>query len=191
VRRRALSVVTLDKLEPQIAEMEVGGTMQGSVVRATLQLARTYDAPVERVFKALKALLADARCQSHAATSCFSLRQERCHKPDNAGPGQGRARHASRCRSQGGEGAGCTAAQTAVVHREAAGTATTSTVDTPRRFKQPAAGCARQPNCFAVLGKGRRKSRTEYIIGSATIFVRGPWRCADGLLPLPEAGRLS
>lgn len=35
--------------------------MQGSVVRATLQLARTYDAPVERVFKALKALLADAR----------------------------------------------------------------------------------------------------------------------------------
>jgi hypothetical protein len=161
VRRRALSVVTLDKLEPQIAGMEVRGTMQGSVVRATLQLARTYDAPVERVFKALKALLADARCQSHAATSCFSLRQERCHKPDNAGPGQGRARHASRCRSQGGEDAGCTAAQTAVVHREAAGTATTSTVDTPRRFKHLAAGCARPPNCFAVLGKGRRKSRTE------------------------------
>jgi hypothetical protein len=62
VRRRALSVVTLDKLEPQIAGMEVRGTMQGSVVLATLQLARTYDAPVERVFKALKALLADARC---------------------------------------------------------------------------------------------------------------------------------
>jgi hypothetical protein len=32
---------------------------------------------------------------------------------------------------------------------------------------------------------------TSMPIGSATIFARGPWRCADGLLPLPEAGRLS
>jgi hypothetical protein len=32
---------------------------------------------------------------------------------------------------------------------------------------------------------------TAMPIGSATIFARGPWRCADGLLPLPEADRLS
>src|SRR4030081_43121 len=32
---------------------------------------------------------------------------------------------------------------------------------------------------------------TPMPIGSATIFARGPWRRADGLLPLPEAGRLS
>jgi len=32
---------------------------------------------------------------------------------------------------------------------------------------------------------------TPMPIGSAKIFARGPWRCADGLLPLPEEGRLS
>jgi hypothetical protein len=67
--------------------------------------------------------------------------------PAAAGPGQGRARQASRRLSQGVEGVERTLAQLAVAHRAEKGTATTNTADTPERFKQLAAGCARLLIC--------------------------------------------
>jgi uncharacterized protein YndB with AHSA1/START domain len=44
---------TLDKLEAEVMRMQGGGEARRSVVHATFHLERTYDAPVERVFKAL------------------------------------------------------------------------------------------------------------------------------------------
>jgi hypothetical protein len=61
-----------------------------------------------------------------------------------------RARHASRRQSPGGGGVECTVAQTAVVHQAAAGTATTNTVDIPRRWLRPVAGYARPDECSAI-----------------------------------------
>jgi uncharacterized protein YndB with AHSA1/START domain len=44
---------TLDRLEAEVARMQDGGEAKPSVVHATFHLERTYDAPAERVFKAL------------------------------------------------------------------------------------------------------------------------------------------
>jgi uncharacterized protein YndB with AHSA1/START domain len=44
---------TLDKLDAEIARMQAGGSAGRSAVHDTFHLERTYDAPVERVFKAL------------------------------------------------------------------------------------------------------------------------------------------
>jgi hypothetical protein len=53
------------------------------------------------------------------------------------------------------------AAQTAAVLPTEQGTATTSTADTPKRFKQLAGGCARPLICFADLSEdGERDEST-------------------------------
>lgn len=44
---------TLDKLETEIARMQGGGPVERSVVHSTFEIERTYDAPVERVYRAL------------------------------------------------------------------------------------------------------------------------------------------
>ena len=44
---------TLDKLAAELARMQDGGNAERSVMHATFHLERTYDAPVELVFKAL------------------------------------------------------------------------------------------------------------------------------------------
>ena len=46
--------------------------------------------------------------------------------------------------------------------RVGARTATTSTADTPKSFRQPAGGCARLLNCFAVLSEGHPKPRPQH-----------------------------
>ena len=51
---------TLDKLEAEVARMR-GGDLERSVVHAHFSLERTYDAPVERVFKALSDEAAKSR----------------------------------------------------------------------------------------------------------------------------------
>jgi hypothetical protein len=72
-----------------------------------------------------------------------------CHKTVAAEPRPGRAIHASRHRSPGGEGAECTGAQTAVALRKGQGMATTSTAAIPRRWLPPAVGYARLLKCSA------------------------------------------
>ena len=57
-------------------------------------------------------------------------------------------RPASQRRSPGGEGAECTAAQTAAVLPKEDGTATTSTADTPRRSWPRAVGFKRPGSCL-------------------------------------------
>jgi hypothetical protein len=68
----------------------------------------------------------------------------------SVGPVPDRARHASRRQSRAGEGAECTAAQTAAAPREEARTATTSTADIPRRWLQAVSGYARPQICSAT-----------------------------------------